>query len=121
MPYATNLPHRPRTALTLTVLAGPWLSVSAASALTWAGGLSALPAAVVVAVVLLFWSPLPFSVPAVLMDHDRDLCLPAQSRAFRAAALIPWMLTSPHSTARVPMAASLVGFAVACLQVQHTL
>lgn len=58
----------------------------------------------------LAWSPLPGSLPAVLLDEDRAAALPNAPRLVRAVALVPWMLL--RSPARVEMAVSLAGFSV---------
>ena len=55
---------------------------------------------------VVLWSPLPMSVPAVLLDHDRDMALPHLSRTVRVVALVPWMLT--RSPARTEMRVSVV-------------
>ena len=62
-------------------------------------------------VALVMWSPLPASLPAILLDADRDAALPQMARPVRAFALIPYMLW--RSPARVEVGLSLVGWAAA--------
>lgn len=65
-------------------------------------------------VALAVWSPLPFSVPAVLLDDARDAALPGYrglGRLVRAVRLVPHMVW--RSPARVEFTASLAGFALA--------
>lgn len=70
-------------------------------------------------VALVFWSPLPFSISAMLLESHRDAALPSArgvvERTIRGFLLIPYLLFSPRSTARVETAASLVGFALALM------
>jgi hypothetical protein len=76
--------------------------------------LGAAPMSTYLTVALLAWSPLPFSVPAVLMDSARDAALPGFSgsgRLVRGLALVPYMVF--RGPARTEMAASLLGFLAA--------
>lgn len=80
--------------------------------------LSAAPLWMYLVVAVVMWSPLPFSLPAVLLERARDEALPGYegpARLLRAALLVPYMLTrSPH---RVEFLASVVGFALALVLV----
>lgn len=103
-----------RPAALLVLLIGPLLSVMALQAWFAVPGTSlhAAPLSMYLLVAVLVWSPLPFSLPAVLLERARDEALPGYrglGRLRRAALLVPHMLT--RSSARVEFAASLVGFA----------
>lgn len=95
---------------------GPVASVAGVLA-AHAGGMAVMRAGelwMYLVVVLAAWSPLPFSLPAVLLDDARDAALPGYrglGRAVRAFRLVPHMVW--HSPARVEFTASLVGFALA--------
>lgn len=65
---------------------------------------------------LVAWSPLPFSIPAVLLDQERDMALPhyrGVGRAVRAVRLLPHVLT--RSPARHLFQLSIIGWGVAIL------
>lgn len=65
---------------------------------------------------VLAWSPLPLSLPAVLLERDRDAALPGYrgfGRVVRALRFPVHMLTV--SPARVQFAASLLGFVAAAV------
>lgn len=66
-------------------------------------------------VALAFWTPFaPFTFPAVLLGEHRDRArLAPVGTGLRGALLIPWLVLSPHSTARVATLANLTGVAVA--------
>jgi hypothetical protein len=69
------------------------------------------------AAILVAWSPLFLSIPALLLQDARDAALdswrgPLGSLA-RGVVLIPYLLLSPQSTIRRETAISLVGFAIA--------
>lgn len=70
-------------------------------------------------VALLFWSPLPFSLPAVLLDEHRDAVAAGRALPVRAALMLPTLLTRPG--ARLATAASLLGFALAAALVLSSL
>ena len=100
--------------LTGVLAGGPVLTVHLLLAAAARGSL-ALPVWMYLATALLFWSPLPFSIPAVLLDNYRDAYLPGArgpARLVRAVLLPGWLL-SRASGVRVEFAASLAGFAVA--------
>lgn len=102
----------------LVLAAGPVLTIYTLTALADANALAAAPVSYYLWVALLLWSPLPFALPAVLMDLERDATLPqlAQGpagRVVRALLLIPAMLVSPRAATRVSTALSLAGFALA--------
>lgn len=64
--------------------------------------------------VLVAWSPLPFSIPAVLLESARDAALPSYrgvGRLVRAVLLVPHMVWA--SPRRLEFATSLLGFAAA--------
>lgn len=106
-------------AVLAVLLLGPAATILALTAAISSGALTTLPASAYLGVALIFWSPLPISVPAVLLEAHRDAALPelrgAGGRALRAVLLLPWLMTSPASRARVATAVSLVGFAAACM------
>lgn len=67
-----------------------------------------------VVLVLVAWSPLPFSIPAVVLEKDRDEAMPDMrglGRVLRAVLLIPYMVTV--SPARGVFIASLLGWVLA--------
>jgi hypothetical protein len=67
---------------------------------------------VAMATVLLFWSPLPFSVPALVLQDARDAALPEQrwvDRLVRPFRLLGFLAVSPESSVRTEMVASLLG------------
>lgn len=64
-------------------------------------------------VVLAMFSPLFFSVPALVTQHARDRALPGVPNPARAVLLIPNLLFSPRSTARFETLMSVAGFAAA--------
>lgn len=73
--------------------------------------LGAAPLSVWLVAALVLWSPLPISIPAVLLEADRDAALPGYrgfGRVVRAVRLIPHMVLK--SDARVAFTASLLGF-----------
>lgn len=70
-----------------------------------------LPAATIMLAV--FWSPMPWSVPALVLQDVRDDALVGTPWLPRALALVPWLTLSRRSPARPEMLASLVGFALA--------
>lgn len=101
-----------------TFLGGPLGTVVALQYLYAAGAqwLAAAPLSMWLTVAVVVWSPLPFSLPAVILERERDDALPGYrglGRVVRAALLVPHMLT--RSPARVEFAVSLVGFAVAAI------
>jgi hypothetical protein len=112
-PSAVSGRHRLRS----TALAvGPAVSVAL---LFWAhsrGSLTVAPLSHYLVVALLFWSPLPFSLPAVLLDDYRDEALPGYHGAAR---LLRGLLLLPHLLRRGPgrgqVAVSLAGFAAAVI------
>lgn len=113
-----GLPRTTGRMLTTALLVGPALTVLAIGAAVSAGALTALSPQAYLLVALVFWSPLPFSVPAVLLEAHRDAALPhlqtnLAGRSARAVLLLPWLMTSPRSGARAAATASLVGFCVA--------
>jgi len=108
-----------RTLTTLLVAVGPSLSVSFAIAKAGAAWLPSQALAPVLWAILVMWSPMPLSFPALLLQDARDAALP-QYRGFigsaiRATKLIGYLVTSKHSSVRVEMTASLIGFAGAIL------
>jgi len=95
--------------LRLAVLAlGP--VVTLASARLLGAHYRADEVAAVETVVLALWSPLFFSFPALLLQHDRDRALPAERNSLvRGLKLIPHLL-SPTSSIRVETAVSVAAF-----------
>ena len=54
------------------------------------------------------WSPLPLSIPAVLLDHERDTALVGRGFVVRSVALVPWLMFSSRSSVRGLMTTSVV-------------
>lgn len=103
-----------RWPLAVTVAAGPLVTVAALHAAAAHGLLTVAPLRTYLLVALLFWSPLPFSIPAVLLDSFRDAALPGwrgPARLVRGVLLLPVLLT--RGPGRVEVAASLAGFVAA--------
>ena len=119
--YAPTVPAAARATnwlLFTLLLVGTVLTVTLLADAIGNGTLSVLTPTHYLGAALLFWSPLPFSIPAVLLEGHRDAALP-QMRGLvgwpvRAVALLPYLLFSPRSQVRVEVAASLVGFLGAC-------
>lgn len=110
---ATRL-RPPSVMSTLVLCVGPVATVALVGLLGHMGVLAAMPLHQYVYVALLFWSPLPFAVPAVMLEAHRDAVMPEARglrRGGRALALLPAMLT--RGSARLATLASLVGFAAA--------
>jgi hypothetical protein len=58
-------------------------------------------------VLMLLWSPLFFSIPALLLQNERDRALPDERNAFvRGIKLLPYLL-SARSTIRTEMLVSI--------------
>lgn len=68
------------------------------------------------AIVMSLWSPLPWSIPALMLQDSRDHALADRhgpvGTVRRAFELVPYLTCDPASPVRLEMAASLVGFAV---------
>jgi hypothetical protein len=96
----------------LVLLAGPTLSVAAIQAgaangtwpTEWAFTLA-------VTVLVVAWSPLFCSVPALLLQDHRDRILPDATRIERAVRILPALL-APDSPARTPQLTALAGLAL---------
>lgn len=82
----------------IVLLCGPFMTLAAARAATGAYGPSEL--ASVETVVMLLWSPLFFSIPALLLQNHRDRALPTCSLLSRWARLLPYLLRNPQSQVR---------------------
>jgi hypothetical protein len=111
--FATaNLP------LTVLLALGPVVTVFALQSWADSGAHLVTGLHVYLLVGLLAWSPLPLSLPAVLLANHRDAALHGMrgvvGRCVRAALLVPYLLTHPHSEVKVETAASLAGFITAC-------
>lgn len=105
-----------RQSVLLLLVLGPALTMFALTASLTAHlpAMNAATPATYAWVALIAWSPLPFSIPAVVLEKARDAALPGFSglgRATRAVLLVPYMLT--RSPARVEFAGSLIGLALA--------
>lgn len=104
-----------RTLTTLVVLVGPYLTVMFLLAQAGSSWMRTDQLSLVLTVGLLAWSPLFFSLPALLTQDGRDRALPEldglTGSLLRGALLVPWLILSPQSTVRLETAASLVGFA----------
>jgi len=109
--------HTIRNSSVLSILAiGPTLCVLLAEL---GAGSRYLPAGVmayVLTAILLAWSPLPISIPAVLLGEARDRFEPGRSGPGRGWRLLRH-LGSKESAVRVEFLASLIGFAAAVLYV----
>lgn len=79
-----------------------------------AGAWGSANATVAAWVVWFFWTPFaPFTFAAVALGDHRDLArLPGAGRLGRGLLLVPWLVCSPHSTARTATLANLAGIAV---------
>jgi hypothetical protein len=64
-------------------------------------------------VVLAMFSPLYFSVPALVTQHARDRALGTVRNPMRAVLLVPHLIFNSSSPVRFETAMSVVGFAVA--------
>lgn len=77
------------------------------------------------AVLFLAWSPLFFSIPALLCQTERDAALPSMRGPWgsfkRAIALVPYLLLSKSSTLRLETAVSLAMWALLGLIVTPSL
>ena len=74
----------------------------------------------VLAAILLFWSPMPFSVPALIMSTARDTYLPKEGVLTRAIGLLPYL--HRHSMdVRAQLWASLSGFLLGAVFLAKTL
>lgn len=103
--------------LTVFLFAGPLITVNLLLRGIGNGTLTAVTPLMYLGAALLFWSPLPFSVPAVLLDNYRDAAL-TQLRGVlgwpvRAVALIPHLMLAPSSPIRVEMTAAVAGWVLA--------
>lgn len=106
-----------RPAMAALLVVGPTATVIAVAALTSdpnSTHFGAGPTWMYLVVALVAWSPLPFSLPAVLLERARDEALPGfrgLGRVVRAVRFLPHMVHL--SPARAEFRASLSGFAVA--------
>lgn len=109
--------------LRLGVLAaGPLLTLALLS--SW-GGYQRYETPGVLFTATVLWSPLFLSIPALLMQHERDLTLPAVRPWFwRGARLLPYLATSRDSVVRPETWVSVLSWIVMltmtwseCLQV----
>lgn len=73
-------------------------------------------ASTVSTLMVLLWSPLFFSVPALLLQRERDQALPDTSISVRWAKLLWYMAASPQSTVRTETTVSLIAWAALVLQ-----
>lgn len=94
------------------LFAGPLLSWVIAQRFI-AGSLAAGEINIIALTLAILWSPLYFSIPALLMQRERDLLLPSTggiiSSLFRGIKLVPAMLNL-ESGIRTETVASLVGW-----------
>ena len=94
-----------------TLAVGPVITVIAITSGAVAETMT--PMALIVA--LVFWSPLPFSIPALILQDARDAALDEASGvlgwARRTVMLIPWLATATASGARLAAILSIAGFA----------
>lgn len=101
----------------VVVALGPLATVLAIMSAVGGDHVSAAQLPMVLAVALVFWSPLPMSIPALVLQDARDAALPHLTGPLatlgRGVALIPWLVLSPRSGARFATAASVAGFVAA--------
>lgn len=99
-------------AATVALLAvGPILSVLTVLALPATNGGGTWPVWAWLAAVLVVWSPLPISLPAVMLDTYRDSAaatLKASGKKFTGTRLLPAMIAGSASVATVVSLASFV-------------
>lgn len=100
-------------ALALAPVVSSWALLARTSGATAesARGLFAL-------VVLALFSPLFFSIPALVTQHARDRALATVPNPKRAMLLLPYLITRRSSGAQVETAAALLGFAVAVMMLR---
>jgi hypothetical protein len=89
---------------------GPLLTLVVLAALVSNGDLVGRDLTVWSAGAAVLWSPLPISVPAVLLDHERDTALTDVPWLRRAVLLMPWLMFSSRSAARSLATRSMVSF-----------
>lgn len=86
---------------------GSWLPLSALGPVLWA--------------VLIAWSPLPISIPALILQDARDNALAdmvgIKGTMVRSVKLLGHLAWSPESPVRAEMIGSLLGFAAAAIVV----
>lgn len=80
-----------------------------------AGSWGTANTAVAAWVLWFFWTPFaPFTFAAVALGDHRDRArLPGTGTVGRGALLVPWLVCSPHSTAKLATIANLVGITAA--------
>ena len=97
----------------LALAGGPLLSVWWVS--SQAGAWGAANAEIAAWVVLAFWTPFaPFTFAAIWLGDHRDRArLSAVGPVGRGVLLVPWLVCSPFSTARLATVSNLVAVAAA--------
>jgi len=114
-PSHPRVATRPRGALaTAVIVLGPLAAVAGALLATATGLAVAMPAWMYLWAAVLLFCPLPLSLPAVLMDAERDATLAhwtGPARIARALLLLPVMLFAPSSTVRALTACWLASWA----------
>lgn len=97
----------------ILLLCGPVLSLVSVMHLVQNGTLFANQQSMVSIVVLMFWTPLFFAFPALLMQDARDKALPELTGLVgsikRGVLLVPYLALSTKSLVRTEMLLSLVG------------
>lgn len=105
-----------------TLTAGPVLSLYLLRTYT---GLDPVDTSAVEVVLFLAWSPLFFSIPALLCQEERDSALSEltglRGSAWRAAVLVPFLVFSRKSDVRLETTISLVMWAVLGVSVWQSL
>jgi hypothetical protein len=108
----TSVPRHAGAAVTALVGLGPvlslwWLSTQVTS---W----GAANVAVAAWVLLFFWTPFaPFTFTAVALGDHRDRARMDGVGGFgRGVFMLPWLVLSPHSTARAATVVNLAGVAL---------
>lgn len=98
------------------VTVGPLASLVAVDAWLRSQNLADI-AGVALFIVAAFWSPLWFSIPALLLQDARDAALvqwnSVVARIGRGLVLVPHLILSRTSPVRTEMTLSVIGFAVA--------
>lgn len=114
-----------RRVTVLTLLFGPALTIIFLLRMVGTVWLTRAQLPIVIEVALAFWSPLFFSIPALLLQDARDAALdhwrgPVLS-AIRGLVLLPYLAFSPKSPARLEARISILGFAIAVVIALPTL
>lgn len=111
----------PRPLAWMVLLTGPALTMWALTSWMPTTSLGSVSSPIALwGLLVLLWSPLFCSIPALLTQHARDRALPSlggpvwhPGNLVRGIALVPYLLFAKASTIRFETALSLIGFAIA--------